>query len=385
MKKLHLDLKNVGEVPEAYRYSAEELSKLSGANLGNFVFRHALRSFVRDFTEYEQIDNSELSRLSGKTGVDSIIVSCANWLGTREHDEKANKRRADLYSRVDGPVIAFGLGVQAPHGADKVELGPESQRLAKVLSKKCEALSVRDQITHDTLHSIGIDNAIITGCPSNFINLQPGLGARIARKARGLVDRNISWKRMRTCISEVSAIHAKGGEIFASISQILQDCPSFYVVQSPMLLPMMLGESREIPKAYRGVDGIHQKDVIDVLKRAALHFSSVESWLDFSRTCDFALGMRIHGNMVPIQAGVPALLLGHDSRTTGLGEKMGIPMVTPDFYLESIEAGVAPLLRYVADVMDEYDDLRARVASDMLYFMRANGLRPTEEFEELAT
>jgi hypothetical protein len=37
--------------------------------------------------------------------------------------------------------------------------------------------------------------------------------------------------------------------------------------------------------------------------------------------------------MAGIQAGVPSLLIGHDSRTQGLAQVMGIPMISPEEYV----------------------------------------------------
>jgi hypothetical protein len=59
MSKLHLDLKIVSSIPDAYKLPSDAVSRLSGANLGNLAFRHALHSLVADFKDYKQVDNND--------------------------------------------------------------------------------------------------------------------------------------------------------------------------------------------------------------------------------------------------------------------------------------------------------------------------------------
>ena len=46
------------------------------------------------------------------------------------------------------------------------------------------------------------------------------------------------------------------------------------------------------------------------------------TWLEYLRDFDFATGTRLHGNVAALLAGVPAVLLAHDSRTL---EPRGVP------------------------------------------------------------
>lgn len=384
MSKIHLDLKVTSAIEEAYLCSADEISQLSGANLGNFVFRYALNSLVDDFSEYRQVNYAQLNSIIGEEPIESVLVSCANWLGTREQDEKSNKFRADILERIDVPVISFGLGVQAGQGAESVDLGPESKRLARVLASKSELLSVRDKLTARVLKEIGISNVVITGCPSNFINTRPSLGSEIAATARSLIEDKCDWREMRTCVTEFSGGHAHSGAILKTTLKVLEASPSFYILQSPALLPFLFEESGDPPAAYSSNSTLGKDGVKHLLKSKTLHFSSVDSWLDFCRTCDFAFGMRVHGNMVPLQAGVPALLVGHDSRTSGLGVEMGMPVMNPEAFLEAQKDGPRLLLEHVAETMSEYDKKRKELAAVMESFLDGNNVPVHAKLRDLA-
>ena len=380
MSKFYLDLEVRSEIPRAFEYSSLDVTRLSGANLGNFVFRYALQSIIEDFFSFTPVNYPAIRSRVSDQEIEEVIVSAANWLGTREQDERSNKVRADIIESVDAPVISFGLGVQAKQGTEVVKLGPESQRLARVLAAKASSLSVRDRLTANTLEKLGIGNVVVTGCPSNFINTQPDLGKVIANKARDLAAKGSDWEAVRTCISEFSGGHAQSGAILKTTLQFMRTAPAFYVAQSPALLPFLLREEDSIPAEYRSNAGMPEAELRKVILAKTLHFSSVDGWLDFCRTCDFAFGMRIHGNMVPMQAGVPSLLVGHDSRTSGLGKEMGVPTLAPSQFIEGLKRGPNWLFEYVAREMERYDEVRRGLARVMYEFLVENRLKVANQF-----
>jgi hypothetical protein len=353
---------------------AGDIARISGLNLGNLVFRHALGTILRDLDQYKPVDYVELKELLDREGVGDTVISCANWLGIREEDEASNKVRADLIERIAGKVASVGLGVQAPQGSTIVELGPQSQRLAKTLAEMGGLLSVRDSVTERTLRSIGIDNVCITGCPSNFINLSPELGSSIAEKAHRLAEVCDNWADIRTAISEFTGGHPRAGVVLRKMLEALLTGPSFYVAQSPALLPVVRRESSELPAVYSQNSFLSRQELLRTFRAKALSFSSVESWLYFSRSCDLSFGMRIHGTMVPLQAGVPSLLIGHDARTSGLASTMGVPTMTPEQFLELDVATPAGLFHRVASEMRGYDATRARLAARIERFLDSNDL-----------
>lgn len=378
MRKLYLDLKFTSTVPEAYRLKTDELSTASGVNLGNFAFRHALRYLVDDLYSYEPVRWLDFGRIADTERVDRVIVSCANWLGLTARDETANLTRAMTIEKVDCPVVAFGIGVQAKIQAELPKLGPNTLRLAKALAERSVLLSVRDQLTQDTLAAEGITNTVVTGCPSNFINSDPDLGARVAARARVQAARAKTWGDVRSCISEASGGHDHSGAVIRQQLELLDSSPAFYLIQSPALLGFVLGDRAAIPSDYKANNPWKDQSgrLTRTLKSKVLHFSQMDAWMDFSRTCDLSFGMRIHGTMVPLQSGVPSALIAHDSRTIGLAERMGIPWVSPEDYLEITAEGPSPLLALIHERMQGYDEGRSKLAQTMHDFIMANGLVP---------
>jgi hypothetical protein len=284
------------------------------------------------------------------------------------------------------PVVGFGLGVQARLDEGLPRLGPGTLRLARALAMRAPQLSVRDLLTQEVLKAQGVPNTVVTGCPSNFINPDPDLGARIAERARRQARRAGSWRDLRLCISEASGGHAASGQVLSGQLRLLDGGPAFYLIQSPALLAFVLGERGTIPQVYKTANPWKGESgrLTATLKATVLHFAHVDAWMDFARTCDLSFGMRIHGTMLPLQAGVPSALIAHDSRTIGLAEQMGIPWVSPETWLEMAAEGPAPLLTHIASAMDGYDARRKGLAQTMMAYLEVNGLPPTPGLARLA-
>ncbi|NCO85282.1 MAG: polysaccharide pyruvyl transferase family protein [Rhodobacterales bacterium] len=380
-------MKHTTGIAGAYRMDATALSNAAGVNLGNLVFRHALRFIISDLDAFEPVTGPEYRDIVQSEKPDHVLVSCANWLGQTQRDEQFNLGRAEMVEAADCTVTAFGLGVQAPamDAERPIRLGPNSIRLARALSERAPQLSVRDELTRRTLEASGITNAVVTGCPSNFINCDPDLGRRVAARAAHLAGRLTRWDEVRSAISEVTGGHVASGAVLKRQMAMLDETPAFYILQTPGLLPFVLGERTNITDLYRennpfmGQSGRLSKALLSKV----LHFGNVEAWLDFSRTCDLSFGMRIHGTMVPLQAGVPSVLVAHDSRTVGLAAAMGVPWISPEQFLTIHDAGPQAMLDAFAGQIEGYDAKRKVLAGVMKNLVEASGLRPHAELLRL--
>jgi hypothetical protein len=384
MAKVYLDLKIISAVPNAYKCSADELMAFSGLNIGNYAFRHALHSLVDNINDYIPMTYPQLNELVSREPIEQVVVSCANWLSATEQYEKSNGVRSSVIEKLDCPVISFGLGAQAPSKNSELKLGPNTERLAKILSERCNKISVRDEFTLSVLEKIGINNSVVTGCPSNYINLDPKLGVKIVDKTQQLIAKDVTWDFLKVQFSEYSGGHEHSGGVLKKILTLLSVSPSFYVLQSPVLLPLLLGEMDSIPHHYVKF-GSEIGNLRNLIRAKMLHFSSIEAWMDFSRTCDMAAGMRIHGNMIPIQSGVPSVVIGHDSRTSGLATYMGIPSITPEEFISLSNKNPVFILEKIAEKMKGYDARRAIIASIMTNYIRDNGLTENRNLAQLLT
>lgn len=374
MSNYYLDLPVIGEVPEAYLVNSADLMSSTGINIGNLAFRHALRFILTDLDSFLPVRYLAYAQAANRGAVQRTLVSCANWLGTSDRDEASNLHRAQAIEASDAPTVCFGLGVQARAGDQRVDLGPNTRRLAKSLADRAKLVSVRDELTRRTLEEIGISNVVVTGCPSNFINSDPTLGHKIMLAAEQLRSQAPTWSQLRSMISEFSGGHPASGLVLRESLRLMAETPAFLVVQTPILMPLLLRESQDIPHPYlkNNPFGQDKHRLTQILKSSTLHFSSVAAWLDFSRTCDLSFGMRIHGTMIPLQAGVPSILVSHDTRTAGLAAQMGIPRLPAEEFAELCRPGPKRMLEMIIEQMEDYDKRRQTLARTMLDFLSEN-------------
>lgn len=383
MSRLYLDLKYISCVPNAYKANSNSLISFTGANTGNYAFRHALKSLVHDIEDFKTISNSEINSELVNGQPESVLMSCANWLSESGQYENSNRVRAKLFDKFKCPVVSLGLGAQAPSDSVSISLGPNTKRMAHILADKCQSLSVRDEYTAEVLANLGIKNTVITGCPSNFINLDQQLGAKIIEKAVRQ-EKSLDWHHIRTHIAEVSGGHKMSKRVLKATLELLDNSSSFYVIQGPDLIPFLLGEKEEIHPLYLANTPFTPGDksrLRSLLKKKLLYFSSIEAWLDFARTCDLSVGMRIHGNMIPLQAGVPSIVISHDSRTSGLSSFMGIPSIEPAQFIEYSRTKPANIFELIGREMEQYDSTRLRLAKIMAAFLQENHIETTASLE----
>lgn len=386
MTLIYLDQHNTSDVMGAFRMGPDQLAMAAGRNFGNLVFRHALRFILQGLDDYRPLRWPEAeARAATGDRVDRVILSAANWLGLTRRDEDTNAARAGIIEALDAPIVCFGLGLQAPLGSGRVTLGPQTLRFARALAERTEVLSLRDDLTADTLVAHGIDNVVVTGCPSLFISDSRDLGAQVTARAQALVLAAPQWGDLRTCLSEVSGGHPGSAEILRTCLRMMADAPAFYIAQSPALLPFLLREAADPAPFYARNHPFDDPTMLArVLRRGALHFSSVPAWLDFARTCHVATGMRVHGSVVALLAGVPTVMVAHDARTAGLAQVMGLPVCDPAEFPALVARGPAAIAARAITGLAGFDARRQQLAATTVDFVRRNGLVPHGALTALA-
>jgi hypothetical protein len=110
----------------------------------------------------------------------------------------------------------------------------------------------------------------------------------------------------------------------------------------------------------------------DYVQKHFAKFFTVPSWRAYmAENFDFCLGTRFHGNMVALQAGVPALWVEHDMRTKELCEHLNLP---------SIAHAKLPGIKSIQDLAGQcsYDAYWAGMPKRMtefLAYLQGNGVR----------
>ena len=261
-----------------------------------------------------------------------------------------------LFEHCDKPIHMIGLGAQAtleemnPREYVK-SLSPEMVRWVHLLADRCHTIGTRGEFTADVIKALGVSNVEPVGCPTWYVNgwNQP----KIVKK---------EWSKQLkpgffTCWEPYSDWHVAWHRALLDNALQLTD-PKFIIQSEFNFIPYMLGykdpaqlfahltpeDFRKSAEAIQKHFGLTPYEVYgnEKLKNMFEVFTDINDWSDFVRTRDFNFGFRIHGSIIALKNGVPAICVVSDSRMYEMCQLYHIPYIcvdqiaSSDFNLEKI-------------------------------------------------
>lgn len=371
---LLLDLKDSHAIPGAALLPSHEIDRRNGNNAGNFAFRYALTR--RFFPEAVPGTFAMLNSLEAPEAV--AVMACSNWIGLSPEHEQANRDRFESLNSASIRTVPIGLGCQVPEGTRFEQLGPWTRRFLGRLAESSPSMSVRDEQTAEVLGQMGYRHCVVTGCPSNFINPDPQLGTRMAARVQAFLDADASWADVAICMTEYSGGYDFSADLFRRQYDLMVSQGATYVIQDLPLLPVLLGETKELPVEYslRHFPGMapDEATLARTLRRHSVYYTAFDDWLLQMRRFDVCFGMRLHGNMAALQAGVPAMILTHDARTAQLCQTMSLPHIPALQWLALPPGHSRRMWERMLPALEAYDARRKLVAGLMREHLEACGL-----------
>ncbi len=302
--------------------STEALFDAVGGNTGNLAFNYAMVTQVAQPTAFVSLASSAAEI---RERADVLVMPLANQLGP--HTDLGDVARR--LEEIGLPIVGIGLGAQAVSTNAKLKLTPGTERWLKTIADhrpgKAPNIGVRGQFTLEQLDERGIgSSAVVTGCPSNFIQFNPNFLSDIAQKQRVLPSRIA----VAAGIPFLPAL----AKLESDMADLIQQEPGGYIVQHNLkMLWLARGELDRLPpeqqELFRGYirPGLSMEEFRHWCVRHAVAYFDAERWMTELKSYDFVVGTRFHGAMLAIQAGTPAGCISHDSRTAELCETMAIP------------------------------------------------------------
>lgn len=350
-----------------------------GENTGNLAFQSAIDShFGGDLASIpwgaspQQIDHQ------GSVG----IIPAANQFGAHTNYEKLAANFEQLQCR----IVMIGLGAQSDADTlmPQVPEGTVSwvQQIAAHAPANAPNISVRGPFTKKVLDHYGLgDHAVVLGCPSLFLNPAPDLGQRIAARLRPIKRIAVAsglphWPNLKLIEQSLaSLVTATGGS---------------YVGQHALsMIQLTRGEASELGSQELKLHRDYicpEMDLEEFVRWTERHgnvFFDVPSWMEHYRRFDFVIGARIHGTMLALQAGVPAVCIVHDSRTLELCQTMMVPYVLAKDIAAGVTRDQLPDLFAQFDAQ-AFDANRRTLAARYVAFLESNGLSPVSWLKEIA-
>jgi hypothetical protein len=274
------------------------------ANIGDHLIELAIRRLLGDHLSYQrfsirqELTTDEIDRINQ--------TCCAILCGTNlyQHEWESELTESAL-QKIRVPVIPFGLGGSASTLSD-TQVGERTSRMMRLLHEKCELGGARDPHAMQVLSRIGVKNAILTGCPVLFWTGTGSLPkvAPLPRRRFVLTARNWLMHRWPDNVDNPVQIEVLG-RILRHLEKQEEVVLAVHEPFDRSLLPMF---------------GLPPASVVDTADPA----DYIRLYTDPS-SC--VLAMRLHAGMLAVANGVPAVFIGHDSRTYSFCQMMGLECI----------------------------------------------------------
>jgi hypothetical protein len=277
-----------------------EVNRWASGNTGNLAFQTVMERLVDCDVRYVSW-NDKPAEVAESTDV--LVVPEASVLTVA----KDFGWKADFVEQVDRPCLVVGVGRQAELGHGPIKVPAGTVRYMRALADRAHVVGVRGERSASELERIGITNVRVLGCPSLFWSPETPHAIAPADVVRLVVSPGPDRRSLR-------GAHRKLAKWAAAIDGVA-------VAQSGRLLRAALNGAQAAPLVASGFR-VGSGQVTPV--RA---FTDIQRWIDYLATFDLSVGARIHGALLAVAAGVPAVCIAHDDRIDELAHTCGLPTV----------------------------------------------------------
>lgn len=361
--------------------STTEVAELVGFNTGNLAFRVAIECMIERIVG--TVGWHEPSRLANAS--DLIVMPCANHLGA--HCDLRDQ--ADALENIKKPIVAIGLGAQADNYEESPIIPQGTIKLLDLIASRSPNghpnIWLRGEYTRNVLRNLKKDSmTTVLGCPSLFLNPSAYLGEEIARRS------SLWGRQIRVSVAAGHFFSSKLRSLEIILADLVTITDGIYVVQAPLEgLQLARGEWADIDphilthmKNYT-CPNMENESFLHWCRHHMRIFFHVGSWMEALKSTDFLIGTRIHGVIIALQSGIPALCIAHDTRTQELCEIMKIPHILFSQFNSKIftHENLRALFSFNPS---EFDTNHRMLAKGAIHFMISNELEPSRYMYDIA-
>jgi len=291
-------------------------------NTGNLLYTTALMRQLR----YDSIFQSYHVKENDPTAYDFMVFPMSNHLNSGWK----LRRWVEEIKDIQLPVLVVGLGAQNDTPQTIVHPKSSTLRFFKILAGRTRTIGVRGLYTQRVLAHYGIHNTRVIGCPSAFWHCEPQIKLRWKDDAGEKLRLAFNGTRyeLGQFFSRYSPRHQAERWLYQNAYALGAD----YIYQSEKQEAEILRTgSMKILSEPAGIalQKLYQAPTAEALGQYVLEhghiFYDASQWVQHMGRYDFVIGTRLHGCMAALQAGTPALLITHDSRTQEMAEFLQMP------------------------------------------------------------
>jgi len=311
-----------------YNYKDIQRSINHYHNIGDaFVFDSSLKLLNYSELKALEIANPKLDDIDRiNAEYDFVFLRGSNYV----HKDMRWSQTVEVLKRLKIPVIAWGIGAQAPVKG-KIELSDETKTVLRMMADSTTSIGVRGAYSAQVLWDIGIRNVRIVGCPTAFRRNNPDLNIQLPSLDK-IRTAGITLRR------EVSSTYAQDIKQYLTFHRdLVKDLAARFdvvlmaqgeVEEKKMVFgtPEQKEEAFAALKANKTVKDWYLDETMEKLHRERLFYSDVVAdYENLVQQKDHVLDYRLHGNLMALANGVPSIYFTYDSRTVEFAETYQIP------------------------------------------------------------
>jgi len=331
-------------------------------NTGNLLFAQSV--FRAIYNENTRIDctykvPTDPDRINAE--YDAYVIPLAN--AFRPSFMAYLERLTSLVEKLTIPVVVVGVGAQTDLGLSMLQgTSPVDQVASKFVAavlKRSASIGVRGEITREYLEKLGFKDVETIGCPSMYMT---GGKLDVVKKVPSLQrDDPIAANLTPRMPPNVADLFRRTWKSYPELTYVAQD-------KADMEL-MMFGKPILTNKKGDAFPNRIAHPLL--LENRTRLFIDPRTWMSMMRRQMLSFGTRIHGNVIALLAGTPAVVVAHDSRTLELAQFYRIPYIkSQDVNAETTVEELYESADFTEMVRGHEDRFRNFVA-----FLEKNGLR----------
>lgn len=296
-----------------------------GSNMGNMIFPYSVMRNL--MTEDMVIDTTVTNKVFTEEEIDHInseyeclVMPFANAFRANYVGELQNLTK--LVKKLKIPFVVVGIGCSHRLGQEldtELPYDEAAKEFVKAVLDKSAVIGLRGESTAAYLKHLGFKDETeyqVIGCPSMYL-WGPHLPDIEKKELRPDSPVSVNWK-----INIPANVHEYMNRSIAQLSnyhyvpQILDEILLMYY-GTP------LPGKKKYPKIPKGYPSTSNHPFY--VNNRAKAFVNVPSWMEYLQTKELSFGTRIHGNIVPLLAGIPSYIVATDHRVAELARYHDIP------------------------------------------------------------
>lgn len=330
--------------------------RLSTSNVGDVFIEDGVKRLLRydpdasfDIDPRQPILSTDIDRINEADA--AVIVGTNLWYRHMAKPGRWQFRISDL-KRIRVPIVPIGVGTTRHFGEDN-GFDYDTLEQLRIIHASCNVGSARDIRTAEALSQAGIANVAVTGCPTMFRTLAPTWRLRRNPGASKIVL-TVRKGQKKNVHRLLKLLRRRGLEPVVAAQQPGDRFLSYGI-------PLV---RRAIPTLFRW---------------------TIDSYLRLVEECAGAIGWRLHGNMLHLAHGRPAMLFSNCSRGDSFCDLFGLPTLRSPDHAEVSDGSLERMIdRFFDDATfaqlpARYEEARAAMAE----FLTANGLEHRLKVEQL--